>query len=342
MAPDKITPTDPRIRHQHILLNGINYHYLLAQPSSPPRATIFLIHGWPDFSHGWRYQIPLLLSLNLRVVVPDMMGYNLTAAPESLDYYTFKRAADDMAALAAHLNCPRIILLGHDWGGAVVYRIALWHPGLIAAVISICTPYWQPSREYVPLEQLVETVLPNFAYQITLASGIVEEKVKEMGPQGIRLFLNALYGGKGPNNEVGFVAEEGLLFDNWPLLGPTRLLEPEELDYYAEAFSRNGLRGPLNWYRTRELNFKDEKVLANVKDLKIKCPVLFVMAKKDQALPPSMSRGMGKSFRDLTVAEVDSGHWALWQRPEECNGLIGEFLEKVLAGGDGWEGRTKL
>jgi soluble epoxide hydrolase / lipid-phosphate phosphatase len=344
MAPDKITPTDPRVQHQHILLNGINYHYLLAQPSSNPHATIFLIHGWPDFSHGWRYQIPLLLSLNLRVVVPDMMGYSLTAAPDSVEYYTFKRAANDMAALAAHLNAPKIILLGHDWGGAVVYRIALWHPSLISAVISICTPFARPTKEYIQLEQVVKTVLPNFGYQIQLASGEVEKEVEKMGPDGIRMFLNAMYGGKGPNGEGGFVPEKGLLFENWPLLGPTRLLEPEELDYYTEAYSRHGLRGPLNWYRTRELNFRDEKVLANVKDFKIRCPVLYVGAKRDQALPPSMVRGMERNFEDLTVGEVDAGHWALWQRPEECNRLISGFLERLLGESEREEveGRTKL
>jgi pimeloyl-ACP methyl ester carboxylesterase len=281
-----------------------------------------------------------------------MMGYNLTSAPESLEYYTMKRASDDMAALAAHLNCPRIILLGHDWGGAVVYRIALWHPSLISAIISICTPFSRPSKDYVPLEKLVKNALPNFAYQIQLASGTVEQRLQAMattnkdaaqGAQAaIRLFLNAMYGGHGPNREVGFVAEQGLLFDNWPLLGPTPLLTPEELDYYVQAYARSGLRGPLNWYRTREMNFRDERVLASVKDLRIRCPVLFVVASRDQALPPSMSQGKGmeKSFEDLTVKQVDAGHWALWQRPEECNELIAGFLERVVSGLA--EGKTKL
>ena len=268
------------------------------------------------------------------------MGYGSTAAPESLEYYTFKRAADDMAALAAHLNTPRVILLGHDWGGAVVYRIALWHPSLITAVISICTPFARPSKEYLPLEQVVKTLLPNLTYQMQLASGEVEKQVQALGREGIKMFLNAMYGGTGPNKEVGFVVEKGVLFSNLPLLGATPLLSPKELDYYAEAYSRNGLKGTLNWYRTRELNFRDEKVLANVKDLKIKCPVLLVSARQDQAIPPSMARGMEKSFEDLSTGEVDAGHWALWQRPEECNRLIGGFLERVLEGRE--EGKTKL
>jgi pimeloyl-ACP methyl ester carboxylesterase len=260
-----------------------------------------------------------------------MMGYNSSSAPGPLEYYTLKRAADDMYLLAKHLNAPRIILLGHDWGGAIVYRIALWHPSLICGIISICTPFTRPQKDYQPIEKLVKTALPNFAYQIQLASGEVEEKIKSK--EDIKQFLNAMYGGKGPNHEVGFVAEKGVLFDNLPKLEPNRLLSEEELEYYAECYSRNGLRGPLNWYRTRELNFKDEKVLAEVKDLRIKCPVLFVVAKHDAALPPSMARGMEKSFGDLTIKEVDASHWALWQQPEECNAFIKEFfVEKLFSG----------
>lgn len=43
-------------------------------------ATVFLIHGWPDLSYGWRYQIPFLIQQNMQVVVPDMMGYGRTVS----------------------------------------------------------------------------------------------------------------------------------------------------------------------------------------------------------------------------------------------------------------------
>lgn len=44
------------------------------------KATVFLIHGWPDLSYGWRYQIPFLIQQNMQVVVPDMMGYGRTVS----------------------------------------------------------------------------------------------------------------------------------------------------------------------------------------------------------------------------------------------------------------------
>jgi hypothetical protein len=36
------------------------------------------IHGWPDLSIGWRYQIPFLLDMGFRVVAPDLMGFGGT------------------------------------------------------------------------------------------------------------------------------------------------------------------------------------------------------------------------------------------------------------------------
>jgi pimeloyl-ACP methyl ester carboxylesterase len=266
--------------------------------------------------------------MGLRVVVPDMMGYGFTSAPSSLEFYTLKRCSSDMVELAKHLSAPQIILLGHDWGGAIVYRIALWQPQLITAVISICTTYNRPSKDFRTLQQLVETTVPNFRYQIQLAGPEVEERVQ--GKEKIKEFLNAMYGGRGPNGEVGFVSEQGVLFENLPKLSKTRLLDEEELDYYAECYAKNGMGPPLNWYRIRELNFRDEMDLAKVRDLKVKAPTLFVPAKYDTAIPPSMARGMAKDFVELTIREVDASHWALWQKPETCNTFIKEFLEKIL------------
>ena len=77
---------DPRVKYEKAVLNGKTYNYILAEPDCDPTGTVFLIHGWPDLSVGWRHQIPLLLSKGLRVVAPDMMGYGGTDAPEELGF----------------------------------------------------------------------------------------------------------------------------------------------------------------------------------------------------------------------------------------------------------------
>lgn len=36
---------------------------------------VFKIHGFPDLSMAWRYQIPHFLKLGFRIVAPDCIGY---------------------------------------------------------------------------------------------------------------------------------------------------------------------------------------------------------------------------------------------------------------------------
>lgn len=84
-------------------------------------------------------------------------------------------------------------------------------------------------------------ILPNFTYQLQLASGAVESHIKTK-PQ-IKQFLNGMYGGTGPNGEKGFDVRKGVLFENLGVLRKTPLLGEEELEVYTEEFSRNGMGG---------------------------------------------------------------------------------------------------
>lgn len=86
----------------------------------------------------------------------------------------------------------------------------------------------------------------------------------------------------------------------------------------------------MNWYRTREQNYKDElEVLGRT----IEVPVLFIMATKDVALRPELSVGMEKHLPNLTRDEVETGHWALWQKPAEVNDILNRWFEGVVFGG---------
>jgi soluble epoxide hydrolase/lipid-phosphate phosphatase len=107
----------------------------------------------------------------------------------------------------------------------VVWRAAQWHPELVSHVFSVCTPYTAPRPEYFSVEDLVKGPLPQFAYQLHLASGEVEKSVKD--EQSIRQFLKGVYGGRGPNGELAFDPEKGVLVDNLPKIGESRLLNGE-------------------------------------------------------------------------------------------------------------------
>ncbi|THV46014.1 hypothetical protein BGAL_0426g00010 [Botrytis galanthina] len=330
---DKLAVQDSRVQYKSADLNGRTYSYILAEPQNgaEPVATIFLIHGWPDMAFGWRYQVPALQALNYRVVVPNMQGYATSSSPQELSAFTYKTAADDVAALAKAIGATSIILGGHDWGGAIVYRVALHYPKLITALFSVCTPFFPPQQKYIPM-----TVRPNFKYQLQLQGPDVEREIQ--GKEKLRLMLNALYGGRSPEKELGFSVSEGVLFQNLEKLGPSPLLSKEELDHYAEQYAINGIRGPLNWYRTGELNFEDEKELAEEfhkeNGYKVEIPTMFIGGSRDAALPPTMAENMQQWFGEgkLRKEEVDASHWALWEKPEEVNAYVKDFLTKVVGG----------
>ena len=95
-------------------------------------------------------------------------------------------------------------------------------------VFAVGTPYAPPASKFVPLETIVKSRLPNFGYQIQLGSGEVEKRV--WTKEEIKGFLNALYGGRGPNGEAGFDVTKGILFENLGKLRHTKLMSEEVLE----------------------------------------------------------------------------------------------------------------
>jgi hypothetical protein len=136
-------------------------------------------------------------------------------------------------------------------GGFVVWRAAQWHPDLVTHVFSVCTPYLAPRENFISTEDLVKGPLPQFAYQLHLASGEVEKSVKD--EESIRQFLKGMYGGKGPDGEVVFVPEKGVLPENLGKVGDSRLLNGEvsgDLLAFCRRWEGRG-RSTMNAYSRR-------------------------------------------------------------------------------------------
>lgn len=335
MDTSKLKPNDPRVAYKTANVNGKTYSYILGQPPNgqEPVDTILLCHGFPDIAYGWRYQIPYLMSLGFRVICPNMLGFAGTDAPQDLELYSSKNVAADMKELAGQIigEGEQIILGGHDWGGQAVFRMALWHPELVKAVFSVCTPYVPPNAEYTPLEDIVKNHLPQFSYQLQFVGPEVEEKVQ--GPEKIRQLLVSMTGGQGPDGEYAFnVWKGGVDFEKLGLMGKSPAHSDEELEHYVSEYMKQPapqMRGPLNWYRTRKINWEDEKRLEEEKGPEahlLSMPVLYIGASEDVALPPILSMYMERVVGDMTRSEVKATHWALWEAAEEVNGIVGKWL----------------
>ncbi len=114
---------------------------------------LLLLHGYPQTHAVW-HRVAGPLSERFTVVAPDLRGYGRSSCPpDDLEHraYSKRTMADDMARLMQALGFDRYIVMGHDRGGRVGYRMALDHAdrveGLVALDIMTTWDQWQPDQQ---------------------------------------------------------------------------------------------------------------------------------------------------------------------------------------------------
>ena len=104
------------------LANGIELDFVDEGPRDAP-ALIFL-HGFPESHRTWRHQVAHLKD-RFRCIAPDQRGYRGSSKPQEVDAYTPDKLIGDVFLLADALGIEKFTVLGHDWGGAIAWGVAL-------------------------------------------------------------------------------------------------------------------------------------------------------------------------------------------------------------------------
>lgn len=311
-------------------VRGKTYHYLLAEPDVEPKGTILLLHGFPDVSNTWRFQIPFLTEIGYKVIAPDLIGYAGTDSPSDIIHWSHKEQATDLANLVGQIvPGEKVIVGGHDWGAGLVYKVGLWYPDLVSGLFTIAVPYMPPwlglSTEWNDLAELVaDGTYPTLGYQLQWRDQSIDRNFTT--PSAVRLFLNAGFGGLTPDGRPGFTSEKGLDYDLLPLLEPQTLVSEAELDFLVDSLLQKGFRGAFNWYRTRRIDWEDELPLAQAGDFRFRAPTLFIPAFQDPVFPEHTYENMADHFDRLDIKGVDLTHWAHWDGPDEINALLEDWL----------------
>jgi pimeloyl-ACP methyl ester carboxylesterase len=119
--------------YHRALVDGVSVFYREAGPKGAP--TIVLLHGYPSSSRMFDAIIPLLAT-RYHLIAPDYPGFGQSEAPTPSHYrYTFDHLAATVGALLEQLRISRYVLFLQDYGGPVGFRMALAHPGRLAALI---------------------------------------------------------------------------------------------------------------------------------------------------------------------------------------------------------------
>jgi pimeloyl-ACP methyl ester carboxylesterase len=101
---------------------------------------VILLHGFPEQHTMWQVIIPQLTAQGYRCLAPLQRGYSDGARPPRRRDYKIDDLAEDVRALIDASGARRVHLVGHDWGGAIAWRVAQLYPDRLLTVTSLSVP----------------------------------------------------------------------------------------------------------------------------------------------------------------------------------------------------------
>jgi pimeloyl-ACP methyl ester carboxylesterase/uncharacterized protein YciI len=288
--------TFPRtVHYQHAVVAGVDVAYREAGPPDAP--VLLLLHGFPSSSRMFRNLIPQLAD-TYRVIAPDYPAFGHSGVPDRANFaYTFDHLAGVFDKLLEQLGVRQFAIYVMDFGGPVGYRLALWHPERLTAVIAQNAPlypeeprgwwatlgrYWadgsaehrQASREYLELDGL----RGQYLYGVRDTSVIdpdnwVIDKALIDRPGVEEIMLDLLYDIR--NNVPTFTAMQKFLRDRRP-------------------------------------------------------PTLVATGANDEIFPEAVVRQVLRDQPDAEYHALDTGHFALEDKADEIAALTRDFLARTL------------
>ena len=308
---------------------GVRLHYAEMRPEgqleSAPLA--ILLHGFPEFWWSWRMQMPALAAAGYWVVAPDLRGYNLSDAPSEVDDYRMDLLTADVQRLIEHCGRERAVIVGHDWGGAVAWQFAMDYPDAVERLIVLNAPHPVRMADAFGSRPSIRQIGRSwymFAFQIP--------RLPE------RWLATNDY------ERVGWLLRDSAAH---PESFPTEVMQE-----YRRAVARNGLSGPLHYYRAAvragaqesraRLGERFSSIASALDSVlgdsstepstypSISAPTLLLWGERDTALGKELTEGMDDLFVgpfEITYLP-DCAHWVQQECPEDVTRLMLEFLER--------------
>ena len=343
----------------------LNVHYLEA--GEPDRPVLLLLHGFPELSFSWRKVMVPLAEAGYRVIAPDQRGYGRTTGwmngyEVDLAPYRMPSLVLDQVAFLKALDIDRVhAVVGHDFGSPVAAWAGLVRPDIFQKVVLMSAPFGGPPNITNKPGLDMTGVLgqldpPRKHYQWYYSEPSAEEEMLACA-QGFKQFLRQYYFLKSAlwqNNEPrvlkGWQAEELAVMPGYYIMPKaanmadvvasdcqeenlSRMdawLSDDELDVYAQEFSRSGLQGGLNWYRA-STSPEQRQSLFLYAGSTIQVPVTFISGASDWGMyqsPGALEAMQSRSCRDFRGVYVvpGAGHWVQQEQPEAVLDAIQDFL----------------
>lgn len=290
------------------LASGIELDVVDTGPRDAP--VLMFLHGFPESHRTWRHQIAHF-SDRFRCIAPDQRGYRGSSKPQEVSAYTPDKLIGDIFQLADALGVGEFTIVGHDWGGAIAWGVAIG--GQMNGRVTRC-------------------IIANAPHPAIFQKLLFTNEQQRTASQYMRGFRD-------PANDA-LVSEHGLAAILMKEVKWERAaqMEPEEREALLKEWQdREAAFGMLNWYRASPVQVPPLDAPYALPEgwtpppiPKLTIPTLVIWAMDDLALPPENLEGLEEVVEDLTIERVyGCGHFVPWEAPEKVNAAMDEFLEKT-------------
>lgn len=275
-------------KSNYIKIKDYNYHYI-DEGEGP---VILMLHGNPTWSFYYRELIKEF-SKNYRVIAPDHLGCGLSDKPQ--DYpYKLDSHIDNVEKLVLSLKIKKLILLVHDWGGAIGMGFAVRHPKNISSLIILNSSAFSLHRIPFRINILRTPVLGEFMIRglnLFCLAATCMTTTKKMPKDVIDGYLK-------PYNSYKNRIAVSRFVEDIPM-------EPEDQSY--------------------ELLIEIERSLWLMREN----PVCIIWGMKDWCFNTAFLKRWKIYYPQADVLELDeAGHYVLEDGKDEAINYIHEFLEK--------------
>ena len=273
---------------------------------------VLLVHGWPETRRLYWRVIEPLAAAGFDVIVPDLRGFGDSGLPSD-GFGDTPSSSRDLHALVTSLGVEQVVLVGGDFGGAVVQDFAMRFPDAVARMVVFNSPlpYLKDRMEGLRSRSPREAA-DYFLRQGTDADALVDELAT---PDERRRYIATFYTSR-------FWAHPGAF-------------TPDEVAFQVEPFDdADHLRASFRLYEAvfDEAARSEAPMLGRNEHT----PTLVLYGPSDHVIPPDFDRMAAQVFARHTGPFLlrDCGHFVPWEAPNAFVTGVTAFCSDLLAGQD--------
>jgi epoxide hydrolase 4 len=286
------------IETRFIAANGLRFETLVAGHGGDKFA--LLLHGFPESSLSWRFQIPFLVSLGYEVWVPNLRGYGGSSRPKGIAAYRLSALVGDVAGLIdAGAGDRPVTLMAHDWGAIIAWAFA--------------------ADQVRPLDRLV---IMNVPHPARMGEGLQTWAQRRKSWYVYFFQIPWL-----PETLIGanHAAAIGRVFYNMAV-DKTHFTKDILSAYRDNAALPGALTAMINYYRA-SVRLPDFARYARDSVKEITIPTLMIWGEADTALGVELTENYTGLVKDMALVRLPNvSHWVQQEAPDKVNAALVDWL----------------